>query len=656
MTFNSLPIPTKPGFEALLVEKAQEVASSAQSAEQAATNAANDANAQIAPNVAAAQTAETGAVTARDASEAARDQSQSARDAAIAGAEGVYATEAAGIAGTVDTERFVVANAEGWQLFENVSGTATARSGIFPSLESLVQNIVAEIENFGINRAGSYAFSLSDPFGQVLGGVTDDGDIQGLTIDGWSPDDLPFVKEPDWPFALSLVDPFGQVGFAVDFDEAFTGGGDAAQQVFTAWAEVWHDATRNLLVTWLSNSPRGNGLDYRVSGQTEWSRAEILTSRKVPFTEYYAHTSLIDFLAPDTVYEYQPAGSDYLDTVKTAATGTVKVAFASDYQKFQFGAGSDLAVLGSKIEADECDIVVGIGDYLQDDGTISALWGARWVQFMQGLAAFYRTRTGAQAPFIMGVGNHEGFNATYGAGGALAGGTGTLGYVRNLFVSSYYEGQTNRIGDGAAWYRASDDLMIIVLNAGHTVPIDEQRQWFQDLLTRMGAQFTHVIAVTHMGPLHVNEASPALIRDFWIPLQNCPTGRGFVFGHSHHLAVSKAAEFSHDAGASNANNALRFTTGDGLRAFGAGGWGGFGPDPKPTNADSVSSLDGTTIWDAAIWRDGIGGSVVTLGAIENYTSDYAHIWSFEFTASDYTASAISTQAGRTSFIEITETN
>ena len=63
--FTEFPIPTKAGFESLLLQKAQDVATDAQSADQDADRAE----------------------AARDASESARDASESARDASEAWAE-----------------------------------------------------------------------------------------------------------------------------------------------------------------------------------------------------------------------------------------------------------------------------------------------------------------------------------------------------------------------------------------------------------------------------------------------------------------------------------------------------------------------------------------------------------------------------------------
>ena len=117
----------------------------------------------------------------RDEALAARDASESARDAAITGSEGVYADTASGLADTLETERFVVANATGWQLFLHDTGdVATALSGVYPSIETLqadldvinarLDTLESESENFTKYGEDSYlpgneSFAFTDENG-----------------------------------------------------------------------------------------------------------------------------------------------------------------------------------------------------------------------------------------------------------------------------------------------------------------------------------------------------------------------------------------------------------------------------------------------------------------------------------------------------------
>lgn len=106
---------------------------------------------------AAGQAALDAVQTAADvvAAEAAKGAAEAARDAAIAGASGVYDTTANGIAGTVSGDFFVVADTSGWQLYENVSGTATSRSGVFPTLSALGPSIAQAIPWLNVVEDGA---------------------------------------------------------------------------------------------------------------------------------------------------------------------------------------------------------------------------------------------------------------------------------------------------------------------------------------------------------------------------------------------------------------------------------------------------------------------------------------------------------------------
>ena len=121
---------------------------------------------------------------------AARDEAVAARDAALVGASGVYATTAAGITATTSGDFFVVANNAGWQLYENVSTTATSRSGVFPSLSAIGPSIAQAIPWLNVveDGAGGHvvpAFDWDIPNGRVwlngstrtvAGALTDNGD------------------------------------------------------------------------------------------------------------------------------------------------------------------------------------------------------------------------------------------------------------------------------------------------------------------------------------------------------------------------------------------------------------------------------------------------------------------------------------------------
>jgi len=131
-----------------------------------------------------------GAEAAKDAAETAEAQAEAAKDAVIAGASGVYDTTANGIAGTTNGDFFVVADSNGWQLYENVSSTATARSGVFPSLSALGPSIAQAIpwltivpDGIGGYKVPTFEWDvangrvwLNGSTRTVAGALTDNGD------------------------------------------------------------------------------------------------------------------------------------------------------------------------------------------------------------------------------------------------------------------------------------------------------------------------------------------------------------------------------------------------------------------------------------------------------------------------------------------------
>lgn len=111
-----------------------------------------------------------------DATAADKADAEAARDATYAGPNAPYPDTAAGIADTANGDRFVVANGDGWQLFENDSGVAVALSPLLPSL-SAVADVLAQIGGSELNlhvfrdadgyvtmrQAGDLNFLLPDP-------------------------------------------------------------------------------------------------------------------------------------------------------------------------------------------------------------------------------------------------------------------------------------------------------------------------------------------------------------------------------------------------------------------------------------------------------------------------------------------------------------
>lgn len=125
------------------------------------------------------------------AAEAAKAGAEAARDGAIIGASGVYGSTAAGLAGTTDTEWFVVAADDGWRLYQNAAGELGADVyGPYPSLETLdarlVQNTRDETVEYG--RPGEllsrYTVAVdgapgagADPDGAVVNGQVPYGKV-----------------------------------------------------------------------------------------------------------------------------------------------------------------------------------------------------------------------------------------------------------------------------------------------------------------------------------------------------------------------------------------------------------------------------------------------------------------------------------------------
>lgn len=449
-----------------------------------------------------------------------------------------------------------------------------------------------------------------------------------------------------------LISTCGAFGAGLVGAHSQQAGDDSGAQVFLAFVEPWTDPSRDMVVSWVSDGAEAVVMEYRAPGVSTWNRVTSRRSRPFPVLPgHHIHSCLIEGLAGDSIYEIRWPGAEQIRKFKTAARGKVKVSFLSDYQNFEFGPGSLLEKFGKVVAAEAPDLLVLVGDYVNDDGRMDEESSRHWFAFLRGMAEYYHTRDGALVPMVALTGNHEGINAQRNSN-ALGNGNGTIGQIAEIFTWSYDPQHPLRHCNSAATLSIGMDFFLISLETDHTEKLEEQLDWFSGQLAQNAAKHRHVVVAGHapafygMGKFDFNPISPGRrMRNLIWPAMAAHASkiRFYITGHEHILAITDKLRMDYDPSLSPAENDSRWALDPqrGVRQLGSGPWGGHVLDVDPQRAGAVSSIDGSSKMLAAMGLDfekrtlQIHGSGITNDAAKAHS-----IWLTRFDAEGFAARAV----------------
>ncbi|REF69964.1 metallophosphoesterase [Paracoccus versutus] len=513
--------------------------------------------------------------------------------------------------------------------------------------------------------AGDAALSVDDDDGNRafevgLSGVTRAGVMQiGEAL-------MRPVDAPGW--VLPITDAEGNIAGGWRDDGSFAaigfdpGGDGPPQTVQFAFAEPHRDPSQNLLLTWVSDSADAVALEYRVDGAGAWT--QVASHRRRPWPEIdglHLHTALMDGLAPDTVYELRWPGATFTDRVRTSRRAAVRVCVASDYQRTTYDSGSLLAEFGGIFAAQECDLLIFNGDFVNDDGLWTQAMGERWLGFMAGLSRDWR-RDGALVPVAATLGNHEGRNAA-GTGNALMGGDGTPGMMVDIFSLGFDPEGRDYVNRSAWAISIGREVGFVSIETHHTVPLASQADWLAARLAEMAPRVRHLNVVGHSPALYgywsaweTSDGQARTLKSTIWPIMEDYAGlmRGYWCGHEHRISMTARLRMDWDAGLPATTNDLRWITDPtgGIRQLGSGMIGGTTNALTPGLYDQVSGVDGSPKFLAIAGHDGTvfdaHGAVDTSGA-----TDLFNMWIADFSAQEFSARCIG--RGSHQFIIIEET-
>lgn len=513
-------------------------------------------------------------------------------------------------------------------VFADSDGEIVAKIGLDGVLAALGLDLQNSLALVGANMSVTamddpeWLVAVADPDGAVIGGVSKTGTVN-----------------PDyWPIwhGISLV-----------------------------FAEPWGDASRELALTWVSNSDSARTVEYRAVGGATWQPAVSFRSRAWPVTgDGYLHTAVMSGLAPGVTYDLRWPGAAKTETVATAPREDVKVMVLSDFQTTAF-AGLSMVNFGAVCGTEKPHLLILNGDLVADDGQFTEAYAGRWYSFMSAVSQYYR-RDGALIPMAATIGNHEGRNAADNHN-AESGGTGTPGMIKDIMSCGFDMDSPHTGFRSAYWFGVGRELLVITLETDHTVPLPSQIDWFEDVLAVQAGNYRHILVAGHCTAFQaaddaidwgwptVDTQSRALRRLFWPAMQPYAAKiRAYVAGHEHIFSVTDRLRVDWDGDLPAASNDLRWEVDaiHGVRQIGAGPWAGVLSALNIEAAQEESSLDGSPRLLAALGRDPANPTAyVAHGEVGNATADFYNVWMLAFDADGFDGRALLRNGGALYTIE-----
>jgi Calcineurin-like phosphoesterase len=501
------------------------------------------------------------------------------------------------------------------------------------------------------------AWGIGDDAGDLLALLTALGVFRanGMEIPGLQ---IIQINDPVWRFYIGDDD--GNIVFGVTIDgevrtvtesDAYF---DAAAQVISlVFVEGWQDAASDAAITWVSDDTEQTVMEYRLRGATEWVASNSVRTRAFPnLSGKYLHTVVISGLSANATYDMRWPGSIVTDSFKTAARAGITVVMASDHQNTDFSATGIAGDFGTVVTAEEIDLLILNGDYVNDDGQFTTTFGQRWFDFLTQISRDYRSANGSLVPFVGTVGNHEGRNIED-TSNALEGGDGTIGMIETILSWGYDPEHPGREVNSAATLSVGKELFIITVETDHTESLPDQATWFAAQLATNVPNHRNTIVVGHcpawlgMATFELDNydtQARALRNTFW-PIMNLYADkiRCYFCGHEHILTITDKLKMNYDAGLSLVENDTRWTTNatDGVRQLCAGPWAGTRYDLDAADMAAVSGIDASPKFIAAMGYDTPGDIVQTYGTgLTNADKDTWCVWISTYSATTFTARAV----------------
>jgi hypothetical protein len=378
-------------------------------------------------------------------------------------------------------------------------------------------------------------------------------------------------------------------------------------KVYSTFSEPISNPSEDLYITWVTNSPDSKQLEYRKAASNRWTSTTSVRSRPMPgLVNVYLHTAAIEGLEPDTVYEYTPVGMQQSDFVKTLpSTAPIRLCLASDYELRSpeaYTESESLWRMGDVVNRQEMDLLIWNGDMVNDDGRIDEEWSGRWMDFLRVLSSRWRRPDAVQIPWVAILGNHEARRPS-GRGAPASGGNGISGQISEIFTFGFWSEHPNREGESVAHLRIGDELLLMILNTDHTLPMASQRDWFARILSENASKVRHALIAGHAPPFntlrfsstdfHTTSQSREMRNHFWPVAQQYDSVRAWLGGHIHTVMMSHKLRFDYDPKLSLEENDRRWLAQeDGFRQIGCGPIG-ITEWPILESLDMTSSLDGS---------------------------------------------------------------
>lgn len=290
---------------------------------------------------------------------------------------------------------------------------------------------------------------------------------------------------------------------------------------------IENDPTRHMTVRWITEKGKSeNELFYRQRGYPDWKQVKSEFLEMPEDQPYLIHRVALSGLEPDSEYiiKIGEEGKEY----------KFKTLPQSPSQPIQFVVGGDIYHDDTESYAQTNRTAAAMGPHFAVLGgdiaySVKKNWFGsskdvfhRWLDWLQTWKETMITPTGHSIPMIMAIGNHEVI-------GSFSQSPEQAKFFYALF--KYPETKAYSSIDFGKY------MTIMVLDSGHTQPIEGvQREWLYSALTER-ADFPHKFAVYHVPayPSYRKFKGPvsALIRSQWVPLFE-QFGLNAAFEHHDH--------------------------------------------------------------------------------------------------------------------------
>lgn len=507
------------------------------------------------------------------------------------------------------------------------------------------------LEYHSPDGAGASSVQI-DSDGNVFSAIMGDGthsnasrDLGGGVLSEW-------VHSIDG-IALASIDKDGYIFHIIDDEGISTGseGGGSGiidHDAYFAFVEPIVDASKELFVSWVSNSSDRKVMEYRPVGGESWSSAASFRTRPFPETDgKWIHTVKLQGLSSGSHYEMKVIGTSFVDRFKVPPATDVNMALVSDWQLTDYSPAGRLYQFGPTFTEKGHDIAIWNGDMTNDDGIYDGVEAQKWYNFVYTLSNGWRT-DGSLVPWIMIVGNHEGANPS-GPGGITFGGNGILGMIKDIFSWTYSEDHPESPFPSVGIVRVGRELSIICLDTDHCTPIASQQEFLESALESEKNQ-RHVYVAGHVSPFNAHDwANQAryMRGNMWTVAQNYSGSNGPVIAwlsaHAHLMYVVPRMKMDIQGTPSweDADRSFKRDP-DGIYCLGQGqiGW----PLDLPEwNITRTSIYDGLPAWSAILNRQtGLANTYEIHGdGVTNPSAPVAHFWTIRSNRNGFDAKAVS---------------